>query len=240
MVNRFWSVFLDLLAPPRESERTVRSLSLEALRELHREDGLPYREQAVTALVWELKYRANTRAAELAGAYLAEELLALASEELGTPLLIPVPMHEERYRERGFNQTELLCEAALAALGGGGTSPRKWSGPRARALKSDAGDTGDPRTFSRGSTAGAVFEYAPDVLVRTRATAPQQGLPKHTRLKNAQNSMAVNTPHLWRVGGRVCVVVDDVTTTGATLKEARRALRRAGARRVHCVALARS
>ena len=40
--------------------------------------------------------------------------------------------------------------------------------------------------------------------------------------------------------GRVCVIVDDVTTTGATFEECKRALKAAGARTVHCVALARS
>ena len=42
------------------------------------------------------------------------------------------------------------------------------------------------------------------------------------------------------VEGRVCIVVDDVTTTGATFEEAKRALTTAGARAVYCIALARS
>jgi ComF family protein len=202
-LRAFLNVFLDFLAPPRRFEEAVRALTLEDLRDaaVSGESALPYHAREVVALVWELKYRKNPRAAALAGAYLAEELLAIASEELGQSLLIPVPMHPARRKERGYNQTELLCESALPYM-------------------------------------EAVFEYTPDVLVRARATAPQQGLPKHERLNNVKNSMAVKTPA--RLSGRICVVVDDVTTTGATFKECKRALKAAGARRVHCVALARS
>ena len=171
------------------------------------ERALPYKEKVVTALVWELKYRANPRAAALAGAFLAEELMATAVEELGKPLLIPVPMHSARRRERGYNQTELLCTYAIRAL-------------------------------NEVEGRNDCFDYAPDILIRTRATPPQQGLPKHERLKNIKNSMRVASPE--RVHGRACVVVDDVTTTGATLIEARRALLAAGAARVHLVALAQS
>ena len=40
------------------------------------------------------------------------------------------------------------------------------------------------------------------------------------------------------VRGRTCIVVDDVATTGATLREAERALQTAGASEVYCLALA--
>jgi ComF family protein len=168
---------------------------------LQTEDGLPYRDPDVKALVWELKYRANSHAATLAGTLLADELLALAADELGKPLLIPVPMHPARRKVRKHNHTELLCQAAVKKLEN-------------------------------------VFDYAPDILIRTIDTPTQQGLARHKRLKNVHDSMEVIDPE--RVEARVCVVVDDVATTGATLAEAKRALRAAGARRVHLVALARS
>lgn len=196
-----FSALIDFIIPPRASERVVRALTLLQLQGIDHEDGLSYHDPRVTSLVWELKYYANRRAAALAGVLLAEKILAVAAEELGTPLLIPVPMHAARRRERGHNQTELLCKAAIAHLHGS-------------------------------------VEYASRALERTRATATQQGLPRHIRLKNIKHSMCATQPAL--IEGRACIVIDDVATTGATFEEAKRALRQSGARVVHTIALARS
>ncbi|MDP4020730.1 MAG: hypothetical protein Q8P58_01665, partial [Candidatus Adlerbacteria bacterium] len=114
----FLTSLVDFLVPPRASERLVRGLTLEDL-ELWADPTtgvLPYHDPRVTALVWEVKYRANKHALALAGQFLAEHVLGIAGEELGQPLLVPVPMHPARRRARGHNQTELLCEAALFAL----------------------------------------------------------------------------------------------------------------------------
>jgi len=194
-------MLIDILIPPRATERVVRALTLPQLQALDSEDGLPYHDPRATALVWEIKYYANRRAAALAGAVLAEKLLAAAADELGRPLLVPVPMHAARRRERGHNQTELLCKAALKRL-------------------------------------GTAVEYAPRALERIVNTKHQQGLPRHIRLKNIKGAMRVTQPET--VKERVCIVIDDVSTTGATLEEAKRALRQARARAVHTIVLARS
>jgi predicted amidophosphoribosyltransferase len=68
-----------------------------------------------------------------------------------------------------------------------------------------------------------------DALRPRRRVADQAGLGARERALNLEHSMAVR-PH-WEgvVEGAVCIVVDDVLTTGATLVEAARALRTAGA-----------
>lgn len=118
MPPNFLLKLLGLMLPPRRTETLVERLTLDNLLTLQTTEGLPYSNESVRALVWEIKYYANKRAALLAGELLAEELLAIASEELGRPLLVPVPMHKTRWRERGHNQTELLCQAALRHLEG--------------------------------------------------------------------------------------------------------------------------
>ncbi|MBX4192063.1 hypothetical protein KW798_01085 [Candidatus Parcubacteria bacterium] len=203
MLRDFITLFLDFIAPPRETEKMLRSLTLGQLQTLSYDSdrgSLPYTDPLVKALVWELKYHGDQKAADLAGKFVAEQLLAVAADELGTPLVVPIPMHDKRRRERGHNQTELLCEWALKGMDG--------------------------------------FEYAPKILKRIVNTVPQQGLAKHIRLKNVKKSMRVENPK--NIAGRVCIVVDDVSTTGATFEEAKRALMQSGARVVHLVALAQS
>jgi ComF family protein len=78
-----------------------------------------------------------------------------------------------------------------------------------------------------------------DILLRTRATRPQVGLPRKERAQNVQGAFAVATGARIRVKGKKLVVVDDVLTSGATAEACARVLRRAGAARVDMLVLAR-
>lgn len=63
-----------------------------------------------------LKYGRRRRLAEPLGEFLAERLGADV-EEPSAYLLIPVPLHPSRFRERGFNQSELLARVVGSSLG---------------------------------------------------------------------------------------------------------------------------
>ena len=231
MLSALLRDFVNFILPPRRTQRLVDALTINDLHQLSVGGRLPYHADEAQALVWELKYYGNKRAAKLAGEFLSEELLGLAAEELGRPLLVPVPMHPARQAQRGHNQTELLCEAALKVLATEGSSEKiVWpdAGPLTAYRR--------PEDFFSELPSKA-YEYAPQALQRIKNTPHQQGLERKKRLLNMQNSMQADKK---LVSGRVCVVVDDVTTTGATLAEAARALKAAGARKVHCIALAQS
>lgn len=66
-------------------------------------------------------------------------------------------------------------------------------------------------------------------LRRVRETPPQMGLPRESRLANLEGAFACQPDPI--AGRRVCLI-DDVTTTGATLAACASTLRRAGARAV--------
>lgn len=72
---------------------------------------------------------------------------------------------------------------------------------------------------------------------RARATPSQSGLRHQARMENVRGAFAVSDPR--RVRGRCVILIDDVMTTGATVSACARALKRAGARKVIVLTLAR-
>lgn len=74
-------------------------------------------------------------------------------------------------------------------------------------------------------------------ISRVRKTKPQVELSGYLRNKNMENAFAVRDVGIIR--GRTIFLVDDVKTTGATLREAARVLREAGAKRIIAVTAAR-
>ena len=98
------------------------------------------------------------------------------------------------------------------------------------------------RTYDQAMLLAATFARASrrpllrGALRRVRETQPQAWLDRAGRAANVAGAFAAAPG----VAGRDLVLVDDVVTTGATVEAARGALRRAGARDVVVVALARA
>ena len=75
-------------------------------------------------------------------------------------------------------------------------------------------------------------------LERKRETPSQTGLTRHQRRENVRGAFGVAQPDI--VKARQVLVVDDVYTTGATVSECARVLRRAGATKVWVATVART
>ena len=75
-------------------------------------------------------------------------------------------------------------------------------------------------------------------LRRVKYTTPQTGLGRKERRKNVKNAFQLKTPDA--VEDRTILLVDDVFTTGNTLNECARVLKKGGCEKVLCLVLARA
>ncbi|MEW6542646.1 MAG: ComF family protein [Nitrospirota bacterium] len=142
-----------------------------------------------------LKYRGKVALAATLG-----DLMGTAMDQLPAfDLLVPVPLHPTRLKEREFNQSLLLADRLNRRL----RLPLSY-----------------------------------DNLLRVRRTDPQTELTRSARLKNLRRAFAVRRPG--DIEGKRILLVDDVLTTGTTVNECAKALRRAGAADVYVYTLART
>ena len=149
----------------------------------------PY-EDAWQQAILDFKFRNKPWLAEA----LAAQLLPVLPEDFD--LLVPVPLHPNRFRERGYNQSALL----------------------AKALAEQSGILWQP------------------CLQRVRDTPHQTGLNRSQRLENLEGAFALHKKA--NIAGKRIVIVDDVFTTGTTLRQCAKVLHQHGASQILGVTLA--
>ena len=76
-----------------------------------------------------------------------------------------------------------------------------------------------------------------DSLVRHKKTRPQVEFSGHERIKNVKGAFSVKTPE--KIKNKRIILIDDVLTTGSTLKECAIALKKAGAKSVDTLTIAK-
>lgn len=91
--------------------------------------------------------------------------------------------------------------------------------------------------FARAAAAAFKVPCAEDVLTKVRQTPPQSRLEVDERRRNLRDAFLARRE---RIKGMQILLVDDVITTGATIDECARALKRGGARTVSVITLARA
>ncbi len=96
------------------------------------------------------------------------------------------------------------------------------------------------RGFNQALFLAKAFPQVPlgrEAVVRVRHTVPQVELKPKERRDNVKGAFAVPDPAL--VKGKNVLLLDDVYTTGSTVRECAKVLRRAGARQVEVLTVAR-
>lgn len=144
------------------------------------------------------KYRMHSPLAKTLGSILANNCQRFL-DLFAYDLVIPVPLHKLRLRERGFNQALVL----------------------AREIK---------KRFP------LPLDYLN--LQRTRDTQPQTNLKEKERRRNVRKAFELRDGQ--KVKGKRILLIDDVYTTGATVNECSRVLKKAGAKRIDVLTLARA
>ncbi|MBX3532289.1 MAG: ComF family protein [Rhizobiaceae bacterium] len=94
--------------------------------------------------------------------------------------------------------------------------------------------------LARHMSAQRGLVFAPEIVERVKRTRQQVGLERRAREDNMRGAFAVPKPMRERVKGSKVLVVDDVYTTGATVKAVASVLARAGAARVDVLTFARA
>jgi predicted amidophosphoribosyltransferase len=74
-----------------------------------------YEHKEIQDMVWQLKFNDNYFVAEVFGRSLAETIRNTIRDNQNF-YLIPIPIHNKRRRERGYNQCEWLCENILKII----------------------------------------------------------------------------------------------------------------------------
>jgi ComF family protein len=152
----------------------------------------------VRQIIHDFKYRRQIYLRQLVARWLRSALDDARLRDCQFDIIVPVPLHPARQRERGFNQASLLAELLSAEV----SIPSK------------------------------------SLLERIRYTTTQTALDRAERMENLHNAFRLRKN--MDVRGLRVLLIDDVLTTGSTLSECARILKRAGAISVHAATAARA
>ncbi len=148
------------------------------------------------AVMQHYKYGSALQTAHLF-AHLMTTQLAKQQDKRAIDLIMPMPLHPQRLKERGFNQSLEIA-----------------------------------RILSKSTHIPLDFQSA----IRTIYTPPQASLALKERAKNIKGAFAVHAD----LSNQRIAIVDDVMTTGASLNELAKMLKKAGAAHVECWVVART
>ena len=92
----------------------------------------------------------------------------------------------------------------------------------------------------KGIASSLGWKFASDLLIRKKSAKPQAELKGEQRMRNIKGVFALNPHYSSFMIHNTIILFDDVWTTGSTLKEAAKVLKRAGINNLWALTLART
>lgn len=165
--------------------------------------ALPFKENQLTKkIIYQFKYEPYLKdLAEIIASVLIEYFIKIGNNTLPfweNSILIPVPLDKNKFKTRGYNQSEELAKELSKKI---------------------------------------EIPLIVDNLIKMKPTLSQMELSKVEREKNLKDAFAIKNPESLR--GKKIFLVDDVYTTGSTMQECAKVLRKSGAKSVWGIAIAR-
>ena len=90
----------------------------------------------------------------------------------------------------------------------------------------------------RDLDAEKIFTFRKDILLRRQHTSRQTLKGRQERLADAKGIFSLNPDDLGTLKDKTIVIIDDVITTGSTINEAMKTVRRGGCQKVYGLSLA--
>lgn len=188
--------------------------ALLALKNAGRTDLLPLLGEGLARSVYELLRAHRIELQSGPGSSISSVGTSAAPVEV---LLVPAPSSAQSVRRRGYAPANLLVQEAARQL-----NQRLPASVRVRAVDV----IGYAPRSRRGSGASLSSRVGASLLGASETKNEQKSLGAVGRSERMHGALRVLEPAL--VEGRLCIVCDDVVTTGATAAEMVRALREAG------------
>jgi len=154
------------------------------------------KDKAIQSYIHSIKYNKRFLNARFLGELIAQKLSSQINN-WNTDYLVPVPLHQLRIAERGFNQTKYIASGISKEMD---------------------------------------IKVRNSLLRRTKYTETQTNLSLVEREENIANAFKVRQTR--SIKNKSFLLVDDVITTGATIRECGKVLLNAGANKIYACSAA--
>ncbi len=214
-----YNTILEALFPISPAEKWLLSMDIGSIiKQLPRAKNAPiedacsifsYKDDRVWQMVWSIKYRKSKRAVQIS-AFALHRIIQIYESVVPNIVIIPMPVSKQRRRERGYNQCELL--------------------------------TDEIKRLNNEISYENKLTVINNLLLRKKNTSRQTLKNRKGRLDSAHELFIVDEiilnqflseeilPTSNHISDKnvMFIVIDDVVTTGSTMKEAVQTMRNAG------------